>query len=122
MKTQTETTALTAGSPTLSGGQAMLLNTMRRNILAILSDTTVFDQAECQRCRDNVQGCQCVARLQRWFRNVYRVRNERELAQTVAQRAARGRTADYAAELAHEARHAAFTAETGLTYSDLAHL
>ncbi|TGE24761.1 hypothetical protein E5K00_06020 [Hymenobacter aquaticus] len=105
--------------PLLSGGQAMMLSTMRRNILGMLEDTAVFDRAECLRCAENVQKCDCVARLQRWFRNVYRVRTERELAQAVALRASRGRTADHAAELAHEARHADFTAETGLTYSDL---
>jgi len=97
---------------------AATLRAMRTNITEML-DAELFSSEECQRCTASVEGCQCVARLQRWFRNVYRVRQERQLALAVAQRAQRGRTADYAAELAHQAEAAGFLAETGLSYADL---
>jgi hypothetical protein len=97
---------------------AAILRSMRTNITEML-DAELFSSEECQRCTANVEQCQCLAQLQRWFRNVHRLRTERQLALAVAQRAQRGRTADYAAGLTHQAEAAEFIAETGYSYSDL---
>ncbi|HEX8348380.1 MAG TPA: hypothetical protein VF598_00330, partial [Hymenobacter sp.] len=61
-------------------------------------------------------------RLHVWQRNVARVLTERQLAQAITQRAQRGRTSDYAAALAATRAQAAFTAETGLTWAEVATL
>ncbi|WP_324675104.1 hypothetical protein [Hymenobacter sp. GOD-10R] len=97
---------------------AAILRSMRTNITGML-DAELFSSEECQRCTANVEQCHCVAQLQRWFRNMYRVRTERQLAQAVVQRTQRGRTADYAAGLTHQTEAAEFMEETGLSYLDI---
>ncbi|WP_149866979.1 hypothetical protein [Solirubrum puertoriconensis] len=57
---------------------AATLRSMRTNVLALVEDSPVFSPVERQRTAESIEQCQCIAQLQRWFRNVYRLRNERE--------------------------------------------
>jgi len=57
---------------------ATQLATMRANVLALVEDPHLFSEAERTRAAANVAGCHCLAQLQRWFRNVYRLLKERE--------------------------------------------
>ncbi|SNR92579.1 hypothetical protein [Hymenobacter mucosus] len=58
--------------------QAETLRAMRANIMAVMNDAYLFSEVELLRANDSVYQCECVAQLQRWFRNVYRVYQERE--------------------------------------------
>ena len=53
------------------------LSAMRHNVLALVEDPCLFTDAERLRTNDSVYQCSCVAQLQRWFRNVHRVYEQR---------------------------------------------
>jgi hypothetical protein len=63
---------------------AATLVSMRANVLGLLDDYHVFTDAERATAAAAVALCPCVARLQRWFRNVYRLRTERETSLRMA--------------------------------------
>ncbi|QIX62289.1 hypothetical protein HER32_14320 [Hymenobacter sp. BT18] len=54
------------------------ISSMRNNVLGLVEDPHLFSDAERARTAASVAGCGCVARLQRWFRNVYRIAKHRE--------------------------------------------
>ncbi|NVO33271.1 hypothetical protein [Hymenobacter lapidiphilus] len=53
------------------------IRAMRANIMGMMIEP-LFNPAERLRANDSVYQTECVAKLQRWFRNVYRVYKERE--------------------------------------------
>ena len=55
---------------------AATLANMRANVLSLVEEDQ-FTPTERARTLASVGTCACVAQLQRWFRNVYRVLNER---------------------------------------------
>ena len=57
--------------------QQATINAMRANIAAMMIEP-LFDAGEQLRCNDSIYQTECVAKLQTWFRNVYRVYQERE--------------------------------------------
>jgi hypothetical protein len=82
----------------------------------------VFAEDERLRANDAIYQTEDPKRLQVWQRNIVRVLSERQLAQAVVNREQRGRTSDYAGELATASQEAAFTAEIGLSYAELLRL
>ena len=54
------------------------LDTMRANIMGLVEDPNLFSEEERTRATANVASCLCLAQLQRWFRNVYRLLKQRE--------------------------------------------
>ncbi|WP_324671510.1 hypothetical protein [Hymenobacter sp. GOD-10R] len=93
--------------------KADTLRAMRNNVLSLVEDTALFTDTERLRTNDSVYQTTCVAQLQRWFRNVYRVSQERTA------RALRLGTSDLAGELAYNSRLADLLDESGLTHSEL---
>lgn len=63
---------------------AAVLASMRANVLGLLDDNDLFTDAERLATAASVNDCPCVAQLQRWFRNVYRLRSERETSLRMA--------------------------------------
>ena len=61
-----------------------LLHTMRVNILELVADRDLFSEVEHLRTNDSVYQCQSMAKLQTWFRNVYRVRQQRQMSLRLA--------------------------------------
>ena len=53
------------------------LSAMRYNVLALVEDPCLFTETERLRTNDSVYQCTCLAQLQRWFRNTYRVYKQR---------------------------------------------
>jgi len=94
---------------------------LRVHLSELLRDA-VFAEDERLRANDAIYQTEDAQRLQVWQRNVVRILSERQLAQAVVNREQRGRTSDYAAELAAAHEEQAFTAETGLSYADLLRL
>lgn len=56
---------------------AATLSAMCNNVLGLVEDQELFTDEERAKTLDKVEQCQCVAQLQRWFRNVYRVYQDR---------------------------------------------
>jgi hypothetical protein len=56
---------------------ASTINTLRHNVLALVEQPDMFTDTERLRTNDSVYQCDCVAQLQHWFRNVYRVYEQR---------------------------------------------
>lgn len=94
---------------------------LRVHLSELLRDA-VFAEEERLRANDAIYQMDDAQRLLLWQRNVARVLSERQLAQAMVSREQRGRTSDYAAELAAANQEAAFTVETGLSYADLLRL
>lgn len=57
--------------------KAQTLQSMRANILYLVEDTQLFTDTERKAAAASVANCQCVAQLQRWFRNVSRLERHR---------------------------------------------
>lgn len=57
---------------------AATLASMRANVLGLVEDQALFNKVERAATEASVAKCQCVAQLQRWFRNLYRLRSSRE--------------------------------------------
>ena len=60
--------------------QEQTLHDMRANITSLVAEAGLFTEEEQLRANDNVHQTTCVAQLQRWFRNVYRIYQERALS------------------------------------------
>ncbi|TGE07713.1 hypothetical protein [Hymenobacter fodinae] len=58
--------------------QQAALQAMRANITGLVSDPHLFTDTERLLTNDSVYQCESIPQLQRWFRNVYRVYQERE--------------------------------------------
>jgi hypothetical protein len=56
---------------------AAILASMRANVLDLVEDPALFSEAERTATAASVAHCNCLVQLQRWFRNVHRVLNER---------------------------------------------
>ena len=59
--------------PSLPDEVVSAISALRGNVLALVEEPYVFTDTERLRTNDSVYQCECVAQLQRWFRNVYRV-------------------------------------------------
>jgi hypothetical protein len=57
---------------------AATVRSMRANVLAMVQESPMFSEAERISTAVSVEACECVVQLQRWFRNVHRLRQERE--------------------------------------------
>jgi len=94
------------------------ISLLRLHLSELLRDE-VFAEDERLRANDAVYQSENATQLQRWQRNVERVRHERQLAQAVTNREQRGRTSDYSGELHANLAEDAVLAETGLSYADV---